>query len=313
MNLPKNRSVRLGLFAAVSVLGLELIAVGIGAFRLAGVSNEFDRSSSELMRLRTRALFPSVENISVAEERFDALEYKVGEYGAELKRDSFPAVATDAAAFSALAQDVIERFQKRASQAGIALPESSEVGFAAYASQGKVPTAGQVPRLSRQLYSVERVAGLLVDCGVQSIVNLSRDMFEESGDTSRTVRRRSALNKRGAGELPASRVEASGAYYIERITVSFTADEPAVWRVLESFATAPHCMAVVEFSHRTQSDILTFVPDPRAGEVELSYLTGGFLAGESALTREERLVAGNEMIRVDLVVDVYNFNPEGGL
>jgi hypothetical protein len=108
----------------------------------------------------------------------------------------------------------------------------------------------------------------------------------------------------------ASAVQPDGLYSIERVVASFTTTEAGVWRVLDRLAAAPHFMVVAEFSHTTQAEILAYDPDPydvAVDEAMQEYLSSGILSGRQALTRAERIVAGNERVRVSLSIDVYNF------
>lgn len=288
----------------------ELAVLGVGAFRLSTEAGALASANRTLSRLHRRAPFPSAENAAAARETLDELDYLVHEFAAGLKGAPFPQEATDPAGFSARAQEVVERFQQRAKRSGVQLPDEQEAGFSAYASGGSVPRPQDVPRLSRQLCSVELVAGVLLDCEVSRIDRLTRDLFEEARD-GKSGRRPAAR------DLPveASVVHPSGCCLIEKIAVSFTADEKTVWRVLNSFARSAHFMAVTDFSHRTDTAILQFDPAAHATRdlADLAYLSGGVLTGEPALSREERVVAGHELIRVDLVVDVYNFQREDQL
>ena len=318
MNLPKNKLLTIGGGVVGAILLVEVVLLVLANLQLGRATRELDGTYRKLQRLHNRDPYPSEQNVKALQGNRERLDYEVGELAAVLRRDPFPADAAEAADFSARAQDVIERFRKRADTAGVVLPENLEVGFAQYASGGAVPAAHHVPRLSRQLYSVERVADVLVQGGVNSIGGLSRDMFEDAPVAEPPARRRRPVRgapppkeRKPVGRL-ASEVHADGLYYIERIGVEFRATEDVVWRILDLFAAAPHFMVVSEFAHKTESDILSYNPETvkRGGEGDdatLRYLSEGILVGKKALSRPERLITGNEAIAVKLVVDVYNF------
>ena len=320
MNLRKNRLLIFGGgFCGILLLAeVVLLVLAVGGYNRG--KSELKRNYRRVAQLHSRNPFPSLENTKAVQENLDRLEYEVGELAAALVRDPFPQEAIEAADFSARAQDVIERFRKRAEQSGVVLPDTLEAGFASYASGGAVPAAPHVPRLSRQLYSVERVADVLVRSGVDSIDSLTRDTFEtEAAPVQRAPRRRPrreapSSNVRKPTPLVASEVPAKNLYYMERVGVAFTAGEDVVWRVLDLFAAAPHFMVVSEFTHTTQSDILAYNPEAvkRGGEGDdetLRYLSEGILVGKKALSRPERIISGNELVKVALLVDVYNFEP----
>ena len=297
----------------------ELIFIVIAGAGLATEKKLLRKQYRELSRLYHRAPFPSSENVAVEKEKLDELEYRIGELAAEIGADPFPQHAVDPADFSACAQNVIERFQKRAEKAGVKLPDSGEVGFAKYASEGAVPDRTHLPRLSRQLYSVECVAAVLVNSGVESIEYVTRDFFDEASDLKKARRRipqrnQDRFNDGAAGvEVGGSR-HSGKLFSVEQVGVSFVATEDTVLRVLDHFAAAPHFMVISEFSHETLSEILEYTPATakQCGvDVETQeYLSGGLLVGKKALSRPERIVAGNERVRMKLVVDVYNFDPE---
>lgn len=301
----------------------EAVLLCVELYAFSGQRRQLAKQCRQLAELQGRDPFPSAENVGRLEQNLEQLEFHVGEIAAAVARDPLPRAAVEAADFSARAQDVIERFKKRAAQAGVGLPEKLEAGFAQYASEGSVPEARHVPRLTRQLYSVERVADVLVRSGVETIDSLTRDPFESVGEkpAAEAPRRRRNAREGEAGQeripprLVASRVDPKGLYHVERVGVSFTAKEEAVWRVLDGFASAPHFMVVAEFSHEAQTGILSYNPEAvkRGGDDEtLRYLSEGILVGEKALSRPERIIAGNEPVKVGLVVEVYNFEPGEG-
>ncbi|MCF7818514.1 MAG: Amuc_1100 family pilus-like protein [Kiritimatiellales bacterium] len=324
MNVRNNRVLFIGggICAVLLLVSVVFLVRGYTGFQKQ--SRILDRQYRRLHELNTRQPFPSEANVNQMEENLERLEYRIGELAAQLMRDPFPPDAVDAAGFSARAQEVIERIGKQAVQFGVGLPVSLEAGFGRYASGGAVPEQRHVSRLSLQLYSVEKVADVLVRSGVHSIEALTRDNFEtevDADEPSDNRRRRafhaepeSAPSARACAE--ASAVQPDGLYCVERIGAVFTAREDDVWRVLDQLAAAPHFMVVAEFAHTTQSDILAYNPDKvKLGQVgddaTLKFLSDGILSGKTALSRPERIIAGNEMIRVSIAVDVYNFEPEG--
>ena len=316
MSLRGNRVLMIVGGVCATILIAEAVVLSVGIAGLSKSNKTVKQEQWRLTRLLKRNPYPSAENVQVLEKNLDELEYRIGALTAEMKRDPFPRDAVEAAEFSARAQDVIERFRARAVRAGMKLPESLEVGFAQYASGGAVPQPLHVPRLTRQLYSVERVADVLVQCGVTSVDKLSRDLFEGSAGAEIPHRRRPRnapdSNVRKPLSLVASEVGPNNLFYIERIGVSFSAKEEAVWRVLDGFAVVPHFMVVTEFAHRTRSGILEYNPDAvKAGSDDetLRFISEGILSGAKALSRPERIIAGDELVEVRLVVDVYNFEP----
>jgi hypothetical protein len=321
MSAADNRVLIVGGSVLAVAVCIELALLGFAYAGMARTRSELAFATRRLDQLQNRNPFPSADNVDAMADNLERLEYELDELGAEMMRDPFPQDAVEAADFSARAQDVIERFRKRAERAGVELPETLEAGFSQYASGGAVPAAEHVPRLSRQLYSVERVADIMVRSGVSAITELSRDSFElrREDPPPRSRRRpgRAQPGPQGGGDrVAASAVHPEGFYYIERVGIAFEADEEAVWRALNLFSSSPHFMAVRVFSHRYTTRITTYNPEDvkRGGAVDdetLNYLAEGILVGEKALSRPERIIAGNELIEVRILVEVFNFEPEG--
>ena len=319
MNLLRHRRLMIGAGVCGLLLLIEAVLLVLSGLRLVPVKKELARDRGRLRELQEHRPFPSESNVKAVRKELDRMEYAVSELSAVMLSDPFPPQAVDAADFSARAQEAIERFRRRAEAGGVSLPATLEAGFARYVSGGAVPDPRQVPRLSRQLYSVERVADVLVRAGVQSISSLTREMFETVAEPAAELPRR---RRRVAAPDPAEQtrpesaaeVPVKGLYYVERIGVEFVASEEGVWRVLDLFATAPHFMVVREFSHRTQTKITAYDPEAvqrGAGldDATLHYLAEGILTGKEALSRSERLIAGRDPVQVKLVVEVYNFEP----
>lgn len=319
--LPNNKRFVWGCWICALLLLIEGVCLFMIKSELAKQKKTLDRNQRHLAQLNNRTTFPSMENVRLLREKLSNLEAGVSDLENDLMRDPFPSDAVESADFLARAQDVIERFKNRAKHAGVALPETMEAGFAKYTRGGMVPDVELVPRLCRQLYSVERVADVLVRSGVDSIDRLTREEFEtDEKPVPMEPRRRRPRSERSRLKVPHPAVDsdfagqANGLYSMERINVTFTAKEDALWRVLDLIATAPHCMAVAEFSHSTQSTILSYNPETvkrGSGDEDetVRYLAEGILVGKTALSRPERIISGQESIKVWLVVEVYNIVP----
>jgi hypothetical protein len=277
-------------------------------------SRALERQYRRLAELDARQPFPSPENVAQERKNLEGFEYHAAELFAVLSRDPFPVEASDAAGFSARAQDVIEQFQKRTTDAGVQIPRNLEAGFAEYASGGAIPELSDVPRLSRQLSAVEKVADILVRCGVDSIEMLTRDLFEQQSDPFAEEKGRRG-SRRGVAAKPAndirkiaSVVQQDGLYTIERVGAAFVATEQVAWAVLEELSAAAHFMVVADLEHTTLTSVLAYNPDSTTpSDSEKEFLPGGILSGRTALSRPERIVAGNEQVRISLQIEVYNF------
>jgi len=301
------------------ILVAEIVWLGVSAYRFSTVSKDLKVEQRVLSRLQARDPYPSAENKAVLEDNLDELSYLVGELAAELNRDPAPENMVEPAELSAFIQTQVERFSKRAEREGVELPDTLEAGFSQYASGGAVANPGDVPRLMRQLHSIRALGDVLMESGVASIDKMSRDLFENEGPREALRRRnadRFAKTKKSEGvNSIASEIGPAGLYLVERVGITFRADEEAIWAVLQGIASAPQFMVVQEFSHRSASNILTYSPGLVKSGAEtdnetMTFLREGILRGETARSRPERIVAGNELVEVRMMVDVYHFNVE---
>jgi hypothetical protein len=314
MNM-RNHSVILmggGVCAVLLLAALIFLFRALSDYQAQG--RTLDRQYQRLAELDARQPFPSPENVAQERKNLEGFEYHAEELLAVLSRDPFPEDAADAADFSARAQDVIEQFQKRTTDAGVQIPGNLEAGFAEYASGGAIPELSDVPRLSRQLSAVEKVADILVRCSVDSIEILTRDLFEQQSDPFAEEKGRRG-SRRGVTAKPpkdirkiASVVQPEGLYTIERVGTTFVATEQVAWAVFEELAAVPHFMVAADLEHATLTSVLTYNPDSTTpSDSEKEFLPGGILSGRTALSRPERIIAGNERVRISLQIDVYNF------
>lgn len=261
------------------VAGALVVVLVHSAMAFARGRAELSLVERELERLTRRSAYPSTENLKELEDERDALAFMISELDVSMHAGAHIEGVPDAAVFSARAQAAIERYQARITGVGIVVPDELEVGFAAYASGGAVPDVLHVPRLMRQLDAVERVLDLLLEAEVASIDALERERFEFSPNPPQE-------NEGAEGEC---------------IRVGFTAEEGSVWRALELFGQPARLLEVVEISHRTQSDMLRYevsekqTTDPAVSEDQM-------FEGDAALSRSERIVAGGEWVRVELVL-----------
>ena len=161
---------------------------------------------------------------------------------------------------------------------------------------------------------------VLLENGVASIDRLSRNIFEarSKGGQDLARRKRGPIGKATPSlmALTAEKVHPDNRYTFETISISFSAKEKVVWNILHAYSTDPAIVVIAEFSHKTLTDIEKYDPDriKRGDSVDSAYsrfLSDGVLSGAAALSRSERIIAGDELIRVDLTLDVYIFNSEG--
>ena len=95
----------------------------------------------------------------------------------------------------------------------------------------------------------------------------------------------------------------AGLYTSEQLEVAFTACDAAARTVLNKIVSAPRGIIIRDFSHRTQTEILSFIP------VEAGPAQEPAAIHSQQPSRPERIISGNERIRVSLRLEVLYFNP----
>jgi len=331
MNLSKKRLLIIGWGICTFLLLIALIFLIRNAYEYRSELSVLKTQYRKLEQLNSREPFPSAENVARMKENLETLQQNLRELKGELNKNPFPVISLAAVDFPAQVQKSIRQFRRRAKAANVKFPGNMEIGFSQYASGGAIPSPENVKRLVCQLYSVEKVADILIRSGVSSIEGLEREVFEKSGaadeepgvpeeiQRTRRGRRSRQLTKRTKNMTfrTASFIHPDKLYSYERIRAVFTAREDAVWEVMKLLAVSPQFIAVSEVKLETQTTILSYRPEAvKQAETttlddneSIQALAAKVLAG-AKLTRLERQIAGGEQITVFLTADVYNFGIE---
>jgi hypothetical protein len=312
--------------------GAAFILMLVTLFLLYRFYNAYDRVSkdllttmSQLRSLQGSAPYPSRENAALVrtnlvifQDYFDGL-FKF------LRRGQIEPAGTEAAKFTPLLRDSILRISKSAQAAGVILPATFAMGMERY-KRGDLPSGADVPRLVVQLNTLEALCGLLIDAKVSEIVFVKRGFFEKGAESQETPGGDLDRWRSGRGVPPpeaspaqstqSGTVDSSGLFSTEHYTFELHCHEGSVWDILNALARS-QLFAVV-----TSVMVVNDNPVPKIAAIlpaqtspDISHASGAPVPATAAAaeqkpeikTQEERVVAGREIVKVVLDVDVYRF------
>ncbi|MCS6771279.1 MAG: Amuc_1100 family pilus-like protein [Kiritimatiellae bacterium] len=302
------------LFIGGGVALLFLVAALIFLFQARSQYRRANDSLESVLRslemLSRRDPYPSEANIRKVGENLETLRSKASEVQRVLEAGRFQEEAIEAADFAPLLEKTIARIVQKAMEAGVQLPDRFSLGMPQYLA-GEIPSSDAIPRLVSQLKTLESLCNLLIQARVSSILHVERQAFEAPAqapvEQAEPVRRRRAALAEQETQLPAVDLpmpSENDLYRVERVRVSFTARDAAIWEVLNSLARGPLIAAVadVRLSNTIAEKIGRAQPvSPITGEA------GSPTAIVRYPTHEERVIAGRELVQADLVIDVYQF------
>lgn len=356
MNLKKHAfSITYGVILALVSGGfLFLLVKTRGNF--VEVKEKLQKAETDYLSLSNADPHPSAENVRIVQTNLQlAVDFYV-DLQSRLCRNQEPIEALGAAQFNVLLQDTFASLRATADWEGASdevsgtlLPEPFYFGFDQYT--GALPEEESIPRLIRQLRTIEMVCNLLFENRVSVVERIQREVFE-LGVEGGVIQGRggdrlgAGVFLGGADPLGSSTVdrEESDLYTVEHVDVIFQARDEQVWQLLDAFGFSSGFVVVTDVAlantdppdqqrggRRTQPAI----PMNRGGRDQLDLLGGRTpgvrgqptgMTGRTApgtagrtpaeqtilLAREERVVAGrDEWVQVTLGLDVYRFCPEG--
>jgi hypothetical protein len=313
------------------------------------VKDRLQKAETDYQTLSEANPYPSSDNVKVMQTNLQmAVDFYV-ELQSELCRDRKPPELLGAAQFNVLLQDTFTALREAANwqggseeEAGTLLPEPFYFGFDQYT--GALPEEENIPRLVRQLRTIESVCTLLFENRVSAIEKIDRTIFE-AGVQGGQIQGR-GLDPFGNltpldTTTAASAEEESDLYSVEHVNIIFHARDEQLWKVMDAFCANPVFTVVTDVAL-----VNTAAPDPRSGSRtgrrpmmpptmmnrprggQLDQLglppnmrnRGPMLPGEGRrssnepvilLAREDRIAAGqDERVQATLGLDVYRFCPE---
>lgn len=287
------------------------------------VNRELQDNTTRLNVLKQRDPFPSAENVAVVQTNREQQDRFFAEVYERLRKDQIEPRQMESAEFPLLLEKASQKLIKRAEESNVDLPPRFAFGFDRYA-MGALPQAGDIPRLVVQLKMIEELCSMFYKSKVSDISILSREVFEQGGgaepsggaESGRGGRRRAAQQSAADQDQKSGAVsqDESGLFVRERFTIDFQCKDNVIWAVLNEMAESKLFIVVAEV------ELDNVVQDPKKlASVKTAQSAGSLgtatagsvagVAGKAALpvSRDERIVAGRELVNVRMTVDVFRF------
>jgi hypothetical protein len=230
-----------------------------------------------------------------------------------LKKGQAAVPVVEPAEFAPMLEKGKDRVMARAREAGVKMPDRFGLGFNRYAA-GELPSTDAIPRLVTQLQAAEGIINILFDARVNEIVDIQREVFEaaQAAPTESRRGRSSAAAEASANWRAVPSAASNDLFRAERIYATFTARENAVWSVLNAIASSKPFMVLADV--RMQNPLgfegrkaPTAAPASRQAASGRGTAAAAAAAAGKVPDRDERIVAGREAIKVEILVDVYRF------
>ncbi|HIE11797.1 MAG TPA: hypothetical protein EYP62_09295 [Kiritimatiellae bacterium] len=287
------------------------------------ITVELENQHAQLVRLQARSPYPSEANVRTVAGNFARIERFLSQVISSLRTNQVQPIRIEPADFPAVLEKEIRYLSREAAEAQVILPEDFTFGFEQYV-RGKIPLASDVERLTVQLQQVRRICSLLFSAGISELDDLRRQEFDlerEAEVPERARRRRRRVPPAEvSGELrrlPRAPDKIADLVDLESYRFTVSCSEPAFWKLLLGLANAPFCAVVTsievenqKFGTLTQTGRGEGVADALRQIFSLPASMRSETGTERPLTREERVVAGREEIRVTIQLNVYRFREE---
>jgi hypothetical protein len=311
MNLKKNMTLIVG--GAITLVLLIILLVLMLKFNSSyqKVNRQLQSAQQRLTILNGRDPFPSEENVSVVQTNLAVLQNFFHTLMASLQQGQAESRKLETAEFNLLLDRTNRRLYQRASAMKVALPLRFAFAFDRYAA-GTLPDSVDVPRLVTQLEAVELLCGLLYASKVSEILAIERPVFEAAARSALTETFTDSQQQRYGGEQSAAApatpadetyMDPSGLFSRERYVLTFRGRDTAVLAFLNAVAANKRFVVVTRLQLENEMGI------PKVGAPVVSAAGGPTppVAPAGPAAREQRIVAGREIVKVIVEVEVYRF------
>ncbi|MDD2237203.1 MAG: Amuc_1100 family pilus-like protein [Kiritimatiellae bacterium] len=326
----------LGIIVAGS---LGLVVLGVAAFLLftfygkyAQVEGDLNRQMDRFNGLVQRNPYPSPSNVELAQKNYEELRNYANRLREALQQGQIEPEQMERADFPPLAERTLRGLWEDAERSKVTFPTGFAFGFQRYIA-GELPEPANIPRLVVQLKTVDALCRLLFKAKISSLTDIVRDEFDKDGaaaeeeeEDSRSRRRRDrSAPEEKKKTVVAGAGEDSDLYSVERITLSFTCRENAVWDLLNEMVKSPLFVVVTSLEFQSPLPKVDKISFAQFQENKIRAAAGQRLAPSqqekirqiredkvyAPPSREERVVAGREEINVILKCEVYRFRTDG--
>ena len=319
------------LVVALLVMVAAVVVLVRGFSGFSGAAQDLLVERERLNRLYAQNPFPSKENIAIENEQSRTVEAWVSQLQEQLSagRIDVPQLTPSGfiGEFAAVRNRLIAK--ARSVQPRMTLPAGFDMGFARYAT-GSLPATTHVPRLALQIRIIETLVETVIESGVQELVRIQRQEFDErqetadvadsdSVDTGSVRRRRpGAPPVRTPGTVSPTRTPSAEAppkdsqgypdrpdlFSREQFTMEVSTTELGLLNLLNRLASIPLVVSVsrVEFAR----DVSQVISPPATADRDYANL-------HEYPVRLERRVSGPDLerpVRVTLDLDVFIFGSD---
>lgn len=307
--------------------------------------SELKSEQGKLDQLTRRKPYPNKENVELSQKKLESLGLVLSGTVARLSKGQVEAEAIEPAQFAPMLERTLNQLRKDASNAAVQIPPAFAFGFDRY-SAGSIPMSNDVPRLVAQLKTMSRICGTLFAANVSNIVAVTRDEFETGVAPSAAAGGARAMMGELAGgpasaaggrfgtDLPP--IVSNELFQAERLQLTISGRENSIWEVLNAMVAGPLFTVIRDIQMESATagvkiDPATLarpgaagfggMPPGMLGMERMGQAGGGGLPiGLGAMptmpaastnqlipSREDRVIAGRETVRMTLVVDVFSF------
>jgi len=317
-----------GVVFLVAAAGLGWLAFSQAAAFREG-SERMDAANAKLAKLVNRNPFPSAENVRALAEQTEGFEAYLVELTAKMREGQIVPAALNFPQFSGAFEDMRTRLAAVAGEHGVEIPPQFDYGFKYYAD-GNLPVPDDMPRLVRQLDTVEALARVFYESGIRSIASVERPVFETAaiaaaqdkrGESRHRRRRGDEESEAAATNAPVTEyADPDGLFTREHYVFRFAADDQALLKALAALSENRPVVVVTGVTSENKARPQALL-NPAAGKDGAAPAAGkpaaraaGKDGGTDAaadpaepLPRELRVIAGKEIPSVKVELDVYRF------
>lgn len=305
------------IWLVISVAAAFVLLVVTGS-RLFFVFKSYQKEKQELNANKSRIeqlydprrTFPSAANIIREKEKQADLVDEYNELNGWLSAGQVLPGGMEAAEFMPFLENTLRRIRDLLQAGRVVFPDKYTFGFEKYAG-GQLPIPKNIPRLVQQLKITENICRVLPDSTVNELISFTRDEFESvsggAAEEAQSGRRRQSVPSAGpaAASLPGDEIVST-----QHFKMAFRAREGAAFDFLNRLACLPVFTVItwLEINNPRQETTMAGA-GPARPAADGKSKTAAQKSQVEELTREKRIILGQEEVEVKLEFDVYNFGP----
>ncbi len=263
------------------------------------VVKRLEKIKNTILKLNDRDPYPSKVNLENEEKNKKELDNRFEDLILALRSANIPYKKTDPTSFQVHIIRKIEHLQLNAISNNVVFPEGYPFSFDKYIREAALPVKEQIPRLQRQLIVVESLCSLLFNHKIRDFISISRPEFDVGmaafgGDRPGVSRGR---------EVQPEIIDSQKLSASERFTIDFVTTEEVFWSIVQNIVNHKLFMVIVsaKIENEKQGNRFEFYGSANTGKG--TETDEGF----ESILHDDRIVAGRELLKIQLVIDVYRF------